>query len=297
MILDQFITKWLGKKADWDGHFQGQCVDLFRYYVEEVLGFPQPKGVAGAKDFWTNYESDPNLKNYYDKIPNTPTGVPEKGDVMLWNEKSGGGFGHVSIFIEGTATKFISFDQNWPTLSVCTKTSHTYTNVLGWLRPKLPQSNQEQLDALRKERDSNWNLYQETKILLEQSEATVKAFTDFRQTLAQKLDTDDQTTSIIGAVERYLFLEDQVRSLQSKYDEAVRENELSETKVKELEVRLSELQEQIKAFERLHEANNELQKALDTCAYDLSIANEKKLIDKLTTGDLLKELLSRLARR
>lgn len=37
MTLDQFITKWLGKKADWDNAYAGQCVDLARFYWDTVL--------------------------------------------------------------------------------------------------------------------------------------------------------------------------------------------------------------------------------------------------------------------
>lgn len=135
MTFDSFISKWLGKKCDWDNAYSGQCVDLFRQYVNDVLKLPQPSGVVGAADFWTRYETDLILKNNFTKIPNTPDGVPQKGDVMFWNKKAGGGFGHVAIFISGDANSFVSFDQNWPTLSVCTKTTHNYTNVYGWLRP------------------------------------------------------------------------------------------------------------------------------------------------------------------
>jgi len=140
MTIDQFITKYLGKKVDWDGAYGGQCVDLFRQYLNDVLNFPQPRGVVGAADFWTNYDSDPNLKNNFQKIANSPTGVPAKGDVMVWNKKAGGGFGHIAIFLEGNVNLFTSLDQNWPTLSKVTKTVHNYTNVLGWLRPNKPEN-------------------------------------------------------------------------------------------------------------------------------------------------------------
>lgn len=121
--------------VDFDGYYQGQCTDLFRQYIQEVLDHPQPKGVSGAADFWTNFDSDPNLHNFFTKIPNTPTGIPNTGDVIIWNKKAGGGFGHVAIFVRGNTTNFVSFDQNWPTLSVCTQTEHDYKNVYGWLRP------------------------------------------------------------------------------------------------------------------------------------------------------------------
>lgn len=131
MSLNQFIDKWLGKKADFDGYYDGQCVDLYRFYVKEVLGFPQSPGVGGAAEIW-----DSASPEYYDFIKNTPTGVPQKGDIVIWNRRAGGGFGHVAIFIEGNVNEFTSFDQNWPTLDVCTLTKHNYTNVIGWLHPK-----------------------------------------------------------------------------------------------------------------------------------------------------------------
>ena len=159
ITFEQFIEKWLGKKADFDGAYNGQCVDLFRFYVQEVLGLPQPKGVSGAKNFWTNYESDPSLKNYYEKIPNTPSNIPKNGDVVFWNEKAGGGYGHVAMWIEGDVNKFTSFDQNWPTLSVCTKTVHDYKNVYGWFRPKVtnPPPIEEMFQKCVTDRDSHWN--------------------------------------------------------------------------------------------------------------------------------------------
>ena len=127
----QFIDKWLGKKIDFDGYYGGQCVDLYRQYVKEVLGFPQSPGVGGAAEIW--HSADPK---YYDFIENTPLAVPEYGDIMIWSRKVDGDFGHVAIFIEGDIMNFTSLDQNWPRLDKVTKTKHNYLNIIGWLRPK-----------------------------------------------------------------------------------------------------------------------------------------------------------------
>lgn len=136
MTTQDFIAKYTGKKLDWDKAHGGQCVDLFRFYVNEVLKLSQPKGVVGAADFWTGYDSDPILKDNFIKIANTPDGVPQEGDVMIWNKKAGGGFGHIAVFIKGNSNAFTSFDQNWRAINVCEPTEHNYTNVYGWLRPK-----------------------------------------------------------------------------------------------------------------------------------------------------------------
>jgi hypothetical protein len=138
MTFNDFINKYLGKKVDYDGAYAGQCVDLFRQYNKDVLGLKvQPKGVSGAKDFWYGYDNDPVLKANFKKIPNSPTGVPAYGDVIIWDKWSTNPYGHIAIFIRGDVNKFTSLDQNFPTLSKVTETEHSYTNpkVLGWLRP------------------------------------------------------------------------------------------------------------------------------------------------------------------
>lgn len=161
MTFDEFIKKYLGKKVDWDGVYGGQCVDLFRQYVNDVLDFPQPNPVSGARLLWEGFDLDPNLYTYYDKIPNSPYGIPKKGDVLVWNAKMGGGYGHVAMFIEGGLMSFKSFDQNFPTLDKCTITEHNYSNLYGWLRPKiliepcveLEKENKSLKEALEKSKD------------------------------------------------------------------------------------------------------------------------------------------------
>ena len=131
MTIQEFFDKWNGKLLDYDGAYGGQCVDVYRQFCKEVLVIPQSPLVVGAADIWTSY-----LQAHFERIDNTPDGVPTKGDVVIWNKFAGGGFGHVGIFSSGDINNFVSFDENWPVGSVCHFQPHTYTNVLGWLRPK-----------------------------------------------------------------------------------------------------------------------------------------------------------------
>lgn len=132
MTFDAFIAKYDGKGIDWDGQFGNQCVDLYRQYAKEVLGFPQSPPVPGAKDVWNTY-----LADKYERIDNTPSGVPQKGDIVIWGAKYGP-FGHIAVFLEGDASKFKSFDQNDPVGTKCHIQEHkSYTGVLGWLRPRV----------------------------------------------------------------------------------------------------------------------------------------------------------------
>lgn len=127
--VNSFFAKYDDKKIDFDGLYGAQCVDLIKFYFQEVIGI-DPKARGNAVNYWDNC---PEL----DQIPNTPTGVPEKGDIIIWNAKIGGGSGHIAIATgKGDTNNFDSFDQNWPTGSACHYQGHNYLNVIGWLQPK-----------------------------------------------------------------------------------------------------------------------------------------------------------------
>lgn len=153
MTFDEFKLKYNGKGIDFDGYYGFQCMDLAHQYAVEVVGKDFAPAPA-AKDVWNQ-----NIDGY-DKIPNTPTGVPTKGDIMVWGTGIGA-YGHIAIFDNGNVNSFQSFDQNWPINSLCHIQDHNYTGVLGWFHPKVDVNFncQVELDKVRKERDTNWNLY------------------------------------------------------------------------------------------------------------------------------------------
>jgi hypothetical protein len=135
MSFDEFIAKYKEKCIDFDGCYGNQCVDLIRQYIKEVLNQPQPRGVVGAKDFWTNYESDPNLNQYFDKIPNTPSGVPSKGDIIVWGYTYGS-YGHIAIVNWANVNQFQALTQNDPIGSLTILKNYSYNHILGWFSPK-----------------------------------------------------------------------------------------------------------------------------------------------------------------
>lgn len=132
-FFDSFNGLWIESTGISDSGSRDQCVDLWRVYNLRVIGGPNVTG--NAVDYWTNFPTD-----FYDKIPNTPTGVPKLGDVIIWGTNYGP-YGHIAVCTDIADTKtFTSFDQNDPAKSPCHYQPHTYTGVLGWLRPKnLPQ--------------------------------------------------------------------------------------------------------------------------------------------------------------
>src|SRR3990167_1492185 len=141
----EFIKKYQGQGLDWDKAYGRQCMDLYRFYVQEVLNLPQSPPVKGAA--WIRFTYDKNLYNWFD---NTITAVPKFGDILIWDTRAGGGFGHVAIYIRGNVLYFTSFDLNWPSqgnrdqygnfigTGVCHEQGHNYFGgLVGWLRPKV----------------------------------------------------------------------------------------------------------------------------------------------------------------
>lgn len=79
---------------------------------------------------------NPDTSQYWEIISNTPTGVPNIGDLVIFGTYVGIA-GHVCIFKEGDAMSFRSEDQNWAGLQKARLVNHNYNGVLGWLRPKV----------------------------------------------------------------------------------------------------------------------------------------------------------------
>ena len=134
MNYDEFFIKYNGKKIDFDGAYSAQCVDLFNRYLVDCLGISNPIQmfpVASAYQIW-DYAKD---NSFFKRVQNTPTGVPNKGDILIWNKSQSLPYGHVAIFDSGDVNKFKSFDQNWPLGSVSKLVDHNYTGLIGWLSP------------------------------------------------------------------------------------------------------------------------------------------------------------------
>jgi hypothetical protein len=132
MTIQSFFNKYDGKGVDFDGAFGNQCMDLYRQYCKDVLNVPQSPLVAGAVNVWTTY-----LKQYFIQVPNTPTGIPKLGDILIWG-KGVGPYGHIAICVVADVNSFTSFDQNWPVGTLCHFQQHNYNNLLGWLSPRMP---------------------------------------------------------------------------------------------------------------------------------------------------------------
>lgn len=134
MNYNEFVNAYLGKATDYDGGYGVQCVDLIKLYLDKVFNL-KIGAIGNAHVYYDNYNKVDILKNNFTRIANTPDFIPNKGDIVVWSTAQGNGCGHVAIATgEGTKTYFYSYDQNWDG-KVMKKIYHTYTNVLGVLRP------------------------------------------------------------------------------------------------------------------------------------------------------------------
>lgn len=134
MNYNEFINTYNGKSFDYDGVSGVQCVDLVKMYLNKVFGL-NPGAWGNAKDYYENYSNLP-LKSSFDRIANTASFVPQKGDIVVWGAGLGNTYGHIAIATgEGNTSNFYSHDLNWGSKTVH-KVNHNYKGFLGVLRAK-----------------------------------------------------------------------------------------------------------------------------------------------------------------
>ena len=135
MNYDEFVKAYNGKATDYDGVYGAQCVDLIKAYLDKVFGI-KPGSWGNAMYYWIDYPKHAQLVRAFDRISNTASFVPKKGDIMVGNGNKGGGAGHLAICTgEGSTSYFYSYDQNWNGREM-QKINHDYDDVYGVLRPK-----------------------------------------------------------------------------------------------------------------------------------------------------------------
>lgn len=125
MTFEQFKIDYLviGKKIDWDGVADVQCVDLIKAMLETCFGVPCWKGQApwgNAEAYfrcfnmpkWGGYEK---LQPWLFQIKNTPEFVPLNGDICVWGKgySESHDCGHIAIATgEGDTKSFKVWEQN-----------------------------------------------------------------------------------------------------------------------------------------------------------------------------------------
>jgi len=111
-----------------------QCLDLVYNWVF-VLDFPKAT-IQHQYAYEVFTQASDFTREYFDIIPNRTETIPQEGDIVVWNKTSSNIAGHIAIVIEATQTKMKVFEQNSPLGTNAHISDKTYTNCLGFLRPK-----------------------------------------------------------------------------------------------------------------------------------------------------------------
>ena len=142
MNLQEFVEKNSGKVVR-----DGQCVALYRQYIQDVWQLPPLEGLGedgGADGLFYRYNKDVGprsrqyleLHQYYAAIQ-----IPKPGDVVIFKASPTNRWGHVGIFVEMIETKMRIFEQN----GIAAMSGRTdgaflglwdFDRVLGWLRKR-----------------------------------------------------------------------------------------------------------------------------------------------------------------
>jgi len=136
MTFKEFVKKYLGKAVDYDGAFGVQCVDLAKLYIDKVIG-AKPQAIGDAYAYYEKFNNT-YLKKYFNRIAYKKGEKPQKGDLVVWGKKYNGKseYGHIAIAAgDATDTTLYTYDTNWGGAEM-KKVKHTYTGLLGYLRPK-----------------------------------------------------------------------------------------------------------------------------------------------------------------
>ncbi|RIL24743.1 N-acetylmuramoyl-L-alanine amidase [Staphylococcus gallinarum] len=130
-----YLVKLKGYWWDFDGAFGAQCFDLANMYWNYLTG-----GRLGGY-----YAKDIPFKNNFNGLAtvyeNTPSFLPQKGDIVVFNSNYGEGAGHVAIVWSANINSFVSLDQNWyggaqyNPPEVAQLITHYYDNPMYFIRP------------------------------------------------------------------------------------------------------------------------------------------------------------------
>lgn len=135
--FNEFFAKYNGLPVEVnDPSNPYQCMDLAYAWCDFIQIPRDAIRHLYAYEIYTQ-PNDSTVK-YFEVIPNTPSGIPQTGDLVVFSTKVGSA-GHISIATgEGTLNSFVSFDQNFgATIKKAGLITHPYDAVLGWLRPRV----------------------------------------------------------------------------------------------------------------------------------------------------------------
>lgn len=126
-----FVNTYNGTWHDMDGAYGAQCWDGYAFYMQWLgYGYAHCTSSGGAKDIW-NQRATNGMLNWCDVVSS-----PQNGDIAVWGDNTGGGFGHVAMYYNG---QYMGQNQGSGT-SLSTGKAYSIISIgltpLGYFRPK-----------------------------------------------------------------------------------------------------------------------------------------------------------------
>lgn len=116
---------------------KNQCVDVIAKWIENGLSLPRlTNGIGSAYQLWN--PSTTLLLQYFDRIQNSLTFIPKKGDICIWGSSYNNGDGHTGVATgNGNLINFDCLEQNDPLYSNTHIRNYNYLQgFIGVLRLK-----------------------------------------------------------------------------------------------------------------------------------------------------------------
>lgn len=113
MNYHTFKSQYLGTRHDYDGVYGFQCVDLAKLWAEKGWG-QKPKKVGysgGAKEVMKHSDSMLTSEQAI-RIPNTPSGVPPTGAIIVFNSAPKNVYGHIAVVDSADTKQVTVLEQN-----------------------------------------------------------------------------------------------------------------------------------------------------------------------------------------
>ena len=133
--LTQFIAENNNKYVEWvDPSNKYQCFDLILKWSDN-LGIPRVFPFLYAYQIYSSF--GPTQAQHFTRIFNGPNDVPKEGDILVWSYYYNYSAGHTAVCQSADINRVRAFSQNDPVGKPCILRDYSYSNILGWLRPKV----------------------------------------------------------------------------------------------------------------------------------------------------------------
>ena len=111
-----------------------QCFDLVVGWADK-LSIPRVFKFLYAYQIYSSF--GPTQAQHFTRIFNGPNDIPKEGDILVWSYYYNYSAGHTAVCQSADINRVRAFSQNDPVGKPCILRDYSYSNILGWLRPKV----------------------------------------------------------------------------------------------------------------------------------------------------------------